>query len=164
MQALCGSLGAARLHCAVRVPQRAARVAAPRRASAARLLPCRASAAAPAASSSQARPSSEACARTLVDICDRGTLATTTEDAWPMGTHAAYLLDKEGQPLLRLRKDAAHTMHVQRDARCSLYVQASAATAAAYPRPWLTRAPRRSLSRSRAASCLAPRCWAAWSS
>ena len=41
-----------------------------------------------------------------------------------MGTHAAYLLDKEGQPLLRLRKDAAHTGQVQRDARCSLYVQA----------------------------------------
>ena len=41
-----------------------------------------------------------------------------------MGTHASYLLDKEGQPLLRLRKDAAHTAHVQRDARCSLYVQA----------------------------------------
>jgi hypothetical protein len=89
-----------------------------------RLLPCRASAAAPAATSSQARPPSEVCARTLVDICERGTLSTTTEDSWPMGTHASYLLDKEGQPLLRLRKDAAHTAHVQRDARCSLYVQA----------------------------------------
>ena len=52
-----------------------------------------------------------------------------------MGTHAAYLLDKEGQPLLRLRKDAAHTEHVLRDARCSLYVQARPAAAAGYPWP-----------------------------
>ena len=43
-----------------------------------------------------------------------------------MGTHAAYLLDKQGQPLLRLRADALHTAHLQRDSRCSLYVQVSA--------------------------------------
>jgi putative heme iron utilization protein len=119
-----------------------------------------------------ARPSSAEASRTLLDICDRGTLATTTEDAWPMGTHAAYLLDAQGQPLLRLRADALHTAHLLRDPRCSLYVQAR-------PRAeplWLARrrrylrrvraAPRRARSRSRspAASCRAPRCWAACSS
>jgi hypothetical protein len=133
MRALCASAPcAARLQC-LRAPLRAANAAAPRRAPG--LLPCRASAAAPAAAASQARPSSEACARTLVDICDRGTVATTTEDGWPMGTHAAYLLDNEGQPLLRLRKDAAHTEHVLRDARCSLYVQARAPVAAGISLP-----------------------------
>ena len=69
------------------------------------------------------RPTPEQCARTLVDIAERGTLSTTTEDGWPMGTHCAYLLDGVGQPLLRLRADALHTAHVGRDARCSLYVQ-----------------------------------------
>ena len=69
------------------------------------------------------RPTSEECARTLVDIADRGTLSSLTEDGWPLGTHAAFLLDLQGQPLLRLRASAAATLHLIKDARCSLYVQ-----------------------------------------
>ena len=62
-------------------------------------------------------------ARTLVDLADRGTLATVAEDGWPLGTHAAYLLDSQGQPLLRMRVDAAATQHLMKQPRCSLYVQ-----------------------------------------
>jgi hypothetical protein len=104
---------------------------------------CHAAAAAAAQPAVAARPSSEQCARTLVDISDRGTLSTTTEDAWPMGTHAAYLLDKQGQPLLRLRADAVHTAHLLRDARCSLYVQARRAARRGARAQLHTRAPAR---------------------
>jgi hypothetical protein len=62
-------------------------------------------------------------ARTLMDLADRGTLATVSEDGWPLGTHAAYLLDGQGQPLLRMRVDAAATKHLMKQPRCSLYVQ-----------------------------------------
>ncbi len=75
-----------------------------------------------AAAAVSQRLSSEESARTLVDIADRGTLSSLTEDGWPLGTHAAYLLDKQGQPLLRMRADAAATQHLLKDARCSLFV------------------------------------------
>lgn len=71
-----------------------------------------------------ARPPSEECARTLVELGSVGTLASVGADGWPLGTHASYLLDATGQPLLRLRADAAAAEHLLRDARCSLYVQA----------------------------------------
>jgi Pyridoxamine 5'-phosphate oxidase len=82
-----------------------------------------------AAVSAQSQPaclSPQEAARTLVDIADRGTLATFTDDGWPLGTHAAYLLDKQGQPLLRTRVDAAATQHLLKQPRCSLYVQVRA--------------------------------------
>jgi hypothetical protein len=60
-----------------------------------------------------------------------------------MGTHAAYLLDKQGQPLLRLRADAVHTAHLLRDARCSLYVQARRGARRGAPAQLRARAPAR---------------------
>ena len=76
-------------------------------------------------------------ARTLVDLADRGTLATVAEDGWPLGTHAAYLLDTQGQPLLRMRVDAAATQHLMKQPRCSLYVQVSARVRCTVPYLWI---------------------------
>ena len=43
----------------------------------------------------------------------------------PLGTYTSYVLDQQGQPILRLRADAVHTANLARDPRCSLFVQPS---------------------------------------
>lgn len=62
-------------------------------------------------------------ARTIVALVTHGALATVGEDGVPLGTYASYVLDGEGQPILRLRRDAVHTANLLRDPRCSLFVQ-----------------------------------------
>ena len=68
-------------------------------------------------------PSSAETARTIVDIVAHGALSTVGEDGVPLGTYASYILDGEGQPVLRLRADAVHTNNLLREPRCSLFVQ-----------------------------------------
>ena len=98
-----------------------ARSAAGRSLGASSLRPPRACAARASASS---RPPAEESARSLVDIADCGTLSSLTADGWPLGTHASYLLDADGQPLLRLRAASYAALQLKKDSRCSLYVQA----------------------------------------
>ena len=69
------------------------------------------------------RPSSADCAKTLVTIATTGTISTACEDGIPLGTFASYVVSKEGEVILRMRADAMHTANINRDARCSLYVQ-----------------------------------------
>ena len=68
-------------------------------------------------------PSAAETARTIVDLVAHGTLCTIGEDGIPLGTYVSYVLDQEGQPILRLRADAVHTANLQRDVQCSLFVQ-----------------------------------------
>jgi hypothetical protein len=70
-----------------------------------------------------ASPSAAETARTVVDLVAHGTLCTIGEDGIPLGTYVSYVLDSEGQPILRLRADAVHTANLQRDTQCSLFVQ-----------------------------------------
>ena len=62
-------------------------------------------------------------ARTVVDLVAHGTLCTIGDDGIPLGTYVSYVLDSEGQPILRLRADAVHTANLNRDGQCSLFVQ-----------------------------------------
>lgn len=68
-------------------------------------------------------PSSAETARTIVDLVAHGTLCTSNDDGLPLGTYVTYVLDSEGQPILRLRADAVHTRNLQRESKCSLFVQ-----------------------------------------
>ena len=52
-----------------------------------------------------------------------GTLATLNEDGTPLATYSSYILEDGGQPLLRLRSDAVHKGNLDRNAKCSLFVQ-----------------------------------------
>ena len=56
-------------------------------------------------------------------LVTHGALATVGEDGVPLGTYASYVLDAEGQPILRLRREAVHTANLLRNPRCSLFVQ-----------------------------------------
>eukprot|EP00803_Ostreobium_quekettii_P001692 evm.model.scf_1313.1 EVM.evm.TU.scf_1313.1 scf_1313:31847-33063(+) len=69
-----------------------------------------------------AKPPIAETARTVVDITSHGTLCTLSDDGTPLGTHVTYVLDSDGQPILRLRRDAVHTANVARSGRCSLFV------------------------------------------
>lgn len=71
----------------------------------------------------RATPTAAETARTVVDLVAHGTLCTVGEDGIPLGTYVSYVLDSEGQPILRLRADAVHTANLKRDAQCSLFVQ-----------------------------------------
>ena len=68
-------------------------------------------------------PTSAETARTIVDIVAHGALSTVGVEGIPLGTYASYILDGEGQPILRLRADAVHTSNLLREPRCSLFVQ-----------------------------------------
>lgn len=58
-----------------------------------------------------------------MDLVTHGTLATVGDDNVPLGTYASYVLDPEGQPILRLRREAVHTANILRNPSCSLFVQ-----------------------------------------
>ena len=58
-----------------------------------------------------------------MELVSHGTLSTVGEDSVPLGTYASYVLDGEGQPILRLREQAVHTANILRNPRCSLFVQ-----------------------------------------
>lgn len=75
------------------------------------------------ASSAAPKPNPAETARTIVDLVAHGTLCTITEDGAPLGTYVSYVLDQDGQPILRLRADAVHTANLHRDGNCSLFVQ-----------------------------------------
>ena len=62
-------------------------------------------------------------ARTLVQLVGFGTLATRQGDDAPLGTFVSFVPDKQGLPVMRLRADAMHTVNLQKDARCSVFVQ-----------------------------------------
>ena len=68
-------------------------------------------------------PTAAETARTVVDLVAHGTLCTIGDDGIPLGTYVSYVLDQEGQPILRLRADAVHTANLKRDGVCSLFVQ-----------------------------------------
>lgn len=68
-------------------------------------------------------PTAGETARTVVDLVAHGTLCTVGEDGIPLGTYVSYVLDTQGQPILRLRADAVHTQNLKRDQKCSLFVQ-----------------------------------------
>lgn len=69
------------------------------------------------------RPSPAELARTLMEVCGEGTLATADAEGWPLATLVQFALDAEGKPVLRLDPGALHTVHLERDDRCSLHVQ-----------------------------------------
>ena len=79
----------------------------------------------PAASDTQTPvlPTSAETARTIVDIVRHGTLCTVSDAGLPLGTSITYVLDVEGEPILRLRADAVHTANLGRNPKCSLFVQ-----------------------------------------
>ena len=52
-----------------------------------------------------------------------GTLASLNEDGTPLATYVSYVLEAGGQPLLRLRADALHRENLERNGKCSLFVQ-----------------------------------------
>ncbi len=58
-----------------------------------------------------------------MDLMTHGALATAGEDQIPLGTYASYVLDSQGQPILRLRKEAVHTANLLRNPQCSLFIQ-----------------------------------------
>ena len=62
-------------------------------------------------------------ARTIVDLMTHGALSTVGEDNIPLGTYASYVLDSQGQPILRLREGAVHTANLLRNPQCSLFIQ-----------------------------------------
>ena len=62
-------------------------------------------------------------ARTIVDLMTHGALSTAGEDNIPLGTYASYVLDSQGQPILRLREEAVHTANLLRNPQCSLFIQ-----------------------------------------
>ena len=76
-------------------------------------------------SATSAIPTSAETARTIVDIVAHGALSTVGADGVPLGTYASYVLDSEGQPVLRLRADAVHTANLLARPGCSLFVQPS---------------------------------------
>ena len=77
----------------------------------------------PASGRELRKPDAAGTARTICDITRQGTLSTVGEDGVPLGTYVTYVLDSDGQPLLRLRADAVHTANLLREPRCSLFVQ-----------------------------------------
>lgn len=75
---------------------------------------------------SSARPSAAELARTAVDISTDGTLYIVGSDGWPLGAHASYVLDAEGQPVIQAPANAAYRAGLEKDnVKCSLFVQVS---------------------------------------
>ena len=72
--------------------------------------------------SARQRPTSAETARTLLQKQNHATLGTICEDGWPLTTYAGYVLDGDGQPVLRMRRDAVHFANVKKDSRVSILV------------------------------------------
>mmetsp|Transcript_34420 Transcript_34420/g.65773 ORF Transcript_34420/g.65773 Transcript_34420/m.65773 type:complete len:335 (-) Transcript_34420:487-1491(-) len=70
-----------------------------------------------------ARPNSAQMVRNIMEISPAGTLATVTEDGWPLGTYMPFVLNSNADPILKLRSSAIHTKNLMADPRCSLYVR-----------------------------------------
>lgn len=75
------------------------------------------------ASTSAACPSAAETARTVVDLCNEGTLSTRMPDGAPMGTAVAYRLDVDGFPIMQLAPGSLEAANLGAEARCSLLVQ-----------------------------------------
>lgn len=82
-------------------------------------------AAAVAASPQMAAPPAAETARTVVQLVGSGTLSTLDSSTGaPIGTYITYVLDLQGLPILRLRKDAVHTRNLKANPTCSLFILA----------------------------------------
>eukprot|EP00245_Coleochaete_scutata_P016027 TRINITY_DN7346_c0_g1_i1.p1 TRINITY_DN7346_c0_g1~~TRINITY_DN7346_c0_g1_i1.p1 ORF type:complete len:377 (+),score=52.91 TRINITY_DN7346_c0_g1_i1:123-1133(+) len=69
------------------------------------------------------RPTPAELARTVTELCSEGTLATSDAGGWPLGTFIQFALDLEGNPVLRLDPNAAHSQHLESNRNCSIFVQ-----------------------------------------
>lgn len=78
------------------------------------------------ASAAPSTPSPAATARTVLDLCVGGTFCTVMEDATPVGTPVAYVLDKAGTPIVQLPPNGLELRNIARNPRCSLKVQPTA--------------------------------------
>lgn len=77
----------------------------------------------------EGRKSSAEVAKTVTNLITYGTLCTSTEEGLPLGTFVTFVLDDEGCPLLRLRKDAVHTNNLKARSKCTLFAHAADAPA-----------------------------------
>jgi heme iron utilization protein len=68
------------------------------------------------------RPSGAEAARTVVEVCDTGALATLTTDpaGYPFGSVVPYIVDGDGSPIVCISTMATHTRNLADDPRCSL--------------------------------------------
>lgn len=73
----------------------------------------------------EGRKSSAEVAKTVTSLVTYGTLCTSTEEGLPLGTFVTFVLDDQGCPLLRLRKDAVHTNNLQARSKCTLFAHAA---------------------------------------
>jgi|YelNatPaOPRAMG01_1025707.scaffolds.fasta_scaffold88686_1 putative heme iron utilization protein len=64
-------------------------------------------------------------ARTVLHVCATGTLCTASfkHGGHPFGTHVDFILDEWGRPIFLLAKNAAHSINLRHDPRCSLFAQ-----------------------------------------
>lgn len=69
----------------------------------------------------EARKSSAEVAKTITNLVTYGTLCTSTEEGLPLGTFITFILDDDGCPMLRLRKDAVHTNNLKARSKCTLF-------------------------------------------
>mmetsp|Transcript_5156 Transcript_5156/g.8904 ORF Transcript_5156/g.8904 Transcript_5156/m.8904 type:complete len:459 (-) Transcript_5156:1002-2378(-) len=71
------------------------------------------------------RPSFGERARTLITTCQHGVLSTLSEHSLgtPFGSYVDYVLDEECRPIFYLHNFAAHTKNLEKDFRCSLFLQ-----------------------------------------
>lgn len=77
----------------------------------------------------EGRKSSAEVAKTVTSLVTYGTLCTSTDDGLPLGTFVTFVLDDQGCPLLRLRKDAVHTSNLEARSKCTLFAHAAEAPA-----------------------------------
>jgi putative heme iron utilization protein len=64
-------------------------------------------------------------ARTVLHVCSTGTLCTASfkHGGHPFGSHVDFILDEFGRPIFLLAKNAAHSINLRHDPRCSLFSQ-----------------------------------------
>ncbi|KAK4531557.1 hypothetical protein CCYA_CCYA08G2414 [Cyanidiococcus yangmingshanensis] len=64
-------------------------------------------------------------ARTVLHVCSTGTLCTASfkHGGHPFGSHVDFILDELGRPIFLLARNAAHSINLRHDPRCSLFSQ-----------------------------------------
>ncbi len=77
--------------------------------------------------SSPSAPSPAETARTIMHLCNEGTLSTITASGAPLGTPIAYTLDaNSGQPVMHVAAGSLESQNLERQPSCSLLVQPNA--------------------------------------
>jgi len=73
------------------------------------------------------RPSHAACAKTLLDLQNQGTLSTHSShhSQYPFGSMMPYALDQTGCPIFLISSMAMHTQNILQNKHASLYVAQS---------------------------------------